>query len=223
MIKTTIAHVSTNYLPTIGGIELAIKNLSDGLVGQGFNVRVISSLQDKTNIICERLGQVNVVRVPSLRFFYNELTVPYKIPIKALKDVDIVVGWAGSSFFPYPICREAKKLGKKIIAYIIGVDYLRNHHNTFVKILGYPYQKILTEKWLETSHLVLVTNEFERKLLNEVYRVNSVILPHGVSRIYVETPKLDEIFREKYNLERDEKILAYIGRIHPTKGVDVLI
>ncbi|MEM3713786.1 MAG: glycosyltransferase family 4 protein [Nitrososphaeria archaeon] len=223
--RITIAQVSTSYLPSVGGIEIAIKNMSEALAKKGFNVLVISSLQNQlyTRYKIERVGNLNVMKVPSIKILYNELTIPLKIPKEMLRKSDIIFCWAGSTFFPYLICKEAKKIGKKIITYIIGVEYLQNHYNAFIRFLGYPYQKFLTTKWLDISDLVLVTNEFERKILNEIYGVEAIVLPHGVSKIFIEAPKLDDIFRKKYNVKEDLKIFSYIGRIHFTKGIDVAI
>jgi len=71
--------------------------------------------------------------------------------------------------------------------------------------------------------LALVTNKYEKSLLERMYKKKIFILPHGVDEIYIRTPNLAQFFREKYKLSPNFRIVAYIGRIHKTKGLDIFI
>jgi glycosyltransferase involved in cell wall biosynthesis len=52
------------------------------------------------------------------------------------------------------------------------------------------------------------------------YSVDAIVLPHGVDEEYLKLPNMAETFRRKYNI--GGRIVAYVGRIHPTKGLDIL-
>jgi len=217
-----IAHIFHNYYPVLGGIERAIHRVAGGQVRIGHKVHVITSIhgaEDRPRE--EKLNGVSVHRVGSWRPHYPDLTIPREIPKNILKEADVIHGWSQNSYFTYRICREAKKLGKPIVMYFIGIDYLKHHYNPLIRAFGYPYQKWITRKVIEITDLALVTNEYERKLLKKRYGIDAIVLPHGVDEIYLKLPNMAKYFREKYGI--NGRIIAYIGRIHPTKGLDLLI
>jgi glycosyltransferase involved in cell wall biosynthesis len=71
------------------------------------------------------------------------------------------------------------------------------------------------------ADIALVTNNYERKLLKERYFIDSIVLPHGIDEAYLKPHNMADNFKKKYGVEGD--IVAFIGRIHPTKGLDLLI
>ena len=217
-----IVHIFHNYYPVRGGIERAIERLAEEQVKMGHEVHVITSIHEaRDRPREEELDGVYVHRVGSWRLYYPDLTIPREIPSGVLEDADVIHGWSQNSYFTYMMCREAKELGKPIVMYFLGVDYLKHHYNLLIRIFGYLYQKWITGKVVEMIDLALVTNEYEGKLLKEMHGVDAIVLPHGVDEIYLKLPNMAEYFREKYCIEG--RIIAYIGRIHLTKGLDLLI
>jgi glycosyltransferase involved in cell wall biosynthesis len=107
------------------------------------------------------------------------------------------------------------------VTYFIGVDYLKHHYNPLMRFFGFKYQEFITKRVVEVSDLALVTNEYEGEILKKKYGKESVVLPHGVDDLYFKVPNMARQFKEKYGVEG--RIIAYIGRIHPTKGLDLLI
>jgi len=217
-----IVQVFHNYYPVLGGIERAIQKLGEELIKLGHEVHVITSIhgaEDRPRE--EELNGISIHRVRSWRVYYPDLTIPRETPRDILKEADIVHGWSQNSYFTYRICREAKKHAKPIVMYFLGVDYLKHHYNPLIRAFGYPYQKWITRKTVEITDLVIITNEYEGKLLKERYGIDATVLPHGVDDVYLKLPNMAEHFREKYGIEG--RIIAYIGRIHPTKGLDLLI
>ena len=199
-----------------------VKSLAEGMARLGHEVHVVTSTYGAENRPREEeFNRVSVNRVRSWRLHYPDLTISKEIPGNVIREADIVHGWSQNSYFTYRICREAKKLGKPVTMYFLGVDYLKHHYNPLIRLLGYPYQKWITRKVVEITNLALVTNEYEKKLLKERYGIDAIVLPHGVEEIYLKLPNMAEYFREKYDIKG--RIVAYIGRIHPTKGLDLLI
>ncbi len=49
------------------------------------------------------------------------------------------------------------------------------------------------------------------------------VIPNALSRSEFAKLPSKGSFREKYNVENDKKIILYLGRIHATKGIDLLI
>jgi len=217
-----IVHTHHTAWPVLGGVERAIQKISIELVKMGHEVHIITSTYGARNKSSyEEINGVYIHRVKSWTPYYPDLTIPRKIPRDILKKADIIHGWSQNSYFTYRICKEAKELDKPIIMYFLGIDYLRYHYNPLIRLFGYPYQKWITWRVVMITDLALVTNEYEKKLLKERYGIDSIVLPHGVDEIYLKLPNMAEHFRRKYGIEG--KIIAYIGRIHPTKGLDLLI
>jgi glycosyltransferase involved in cell wall biosynthesis len=217
-----IVHVSTLFFPFIGGLEIAVQRVSEEQARLGHEVTVITSdayAEDRPRV--DEKDLITVVRVRSWKNPYPYLIVPREIPRDALKYADIVVGWGHTYYFTYRMVKEAKNLGKTTGMYFIGVDYLQRHYNPLFRLLGFQYQKTLTKRLAEIVDLAFTTNEFEKELLKVRYGLDSFVVPHGVDEIYFELPNMAKHFRDKHNI--DGRIISYIGRIHPTKGLDLLI
>lgn len=216
-----IVHISTLFFPFIGGLEIAVQRVAEEQAKLGHEIAVITSdtyAEDRPRI---EKGLTTVVRVKSWKNPYPYLIVPMEIPRDVVKYADIVVGWGHTYYFAYRMVKEAKNLGKPVGMYFIGVDYLQRHYNPLFKLLGFQYQKTLTKRLAEMVDIAFTTNEFEKELLKVRYGLDSFVIPHGVDEIYFRLPNMAEHFRDKYNV--DGRVIAYIGRVHSTKGVDLLI
>jgi len=216
-----IVHVSTLFTPFVGGLEIAVQKVAEEQAKLGCEVCVITSDAHAKNRPKVEKGLITVIRVRSLKNSYPYLIVPREIPKDILKSVDIVAGWGHTYYFNYKIIKAAKDLGKLVGMYFIGVDYLQHHYNLLFRVFGFQYQKILTKRLAEIVDMAFTTNKFERELLRNRYGLDSFVIPHGVDEIYLKSPNMAKQFRDKYAI--DGRIVAYIGRIHPTKGVGVLI
>ena len=217
-----IVHVHHTFYPVLGGLERAVYSISKELVKLGHEVHVVTSTYGaRDSPRYEEIDGIHVHRLRALTLGFPDLTIPREIPRDILKRADVVYGWSQNSLFTYAICRKAKKLGKPVVVYFLGVDYLRYHYNPAIRVFGYAYQKWITREVAKLTDLALVTNEYEKKLLKERYGLDAIVLPHGVDDIYLTLPNMAEYFRKKYSIEG--KIVAYIGRIHPTKGLDMLV
>jgi glycosyltransferase involved in cell wall biosynthesis len=217
-----IVHIHHHYWPVVGGLENVVKALAEGMARLGYEVHVVTSpYRAESRPREEVVNGVYVHRVKAIRFKYPDLIYPLEIPRGLLKDADVVHGYSQNSLFTYLVCREAKRLNKHIVMYFLGVDYLRNHYNPLIKVFGYHYQKWITRRVIKITDLALVTNSYERRLLKERYGIESYVLPHGVDKKYLDTSDMSNTFKEKYEVRG--RIIAYIGRIHPTKGLDLLV
>jgi glycosyltransferase involved in cell wall biosynthesis len=216
-----IVHVFHNYYPVVGGLERAIQSLAEELAKMGHEVHVITSRFGAESRPREELiNGVYVHRVKALRLRFPDLTIPVDLPKRVLKDADLIICWSQNSYFTYKICKYAKEIGKKLAVYFIGVDYLEHHYNALIRVLGSLYQRLITQKIVNLTDIALVTNDYERRLLRERYSIDAIVLPHGIDEAYLKLPMADN-FKKKYGVEGN--IVAFVGRIHSTKGLDLLI
>jgi glycosyltransferase involved in cell wall biosynthesis len=217
-----IVHVFHNYWPVIGGLENVVKALAEGMAKLGHEVHVITSNHGTTNKTSEEeINGVHVHRIRSMRLSYPDLTYPLDYPTEVLKDADIVQAYSQNSLFTYMLAKKNKELGKTTSIYYLGVDYLRMHHNPIIRTIGYRYEKYVTEKLVKITDIALTTNKCEAEILRINYGIESEVIPHGINEHLIRTPRMDREFRDKFGIEGE--IIAYIGRVHPTKGVDTLI
>ena len=217
-----IVHVSTLYYPFVGGLEVAVQRVAEGQAKLGHEVQVLTSncyTEGQRGV--SELNGVLVHRVVSLKLRYPFLTIPLEGAEGALRRAEVVHGWGHNYYFVYKMLARAKELGKPTVAYFIGVDYLKRHYDPLMRFFGSRYQELITKKMVKVSDLALVTNEYEGMVLEEKYGKKPMVLPHGVDELYFKIPNMARRFREKYGVEG--RIVAYIGRIHPTKGLDLLI
>ena len=218
-----IAYITALYSPFVGGLEIAVQRTAEEVAKLGHKVYVVTS--DVTGRGVEEINNVKVIRVRSLNIArnYPYLITPLEIPRNVLERVDIVHGWSQSYYFAYRISLYAKKEIRKPLAYyFIGVDYLEKHYNPLIRFVGSRYQKVLTRRLARYVDLALATNESDEILLRERYGLKAHILPHGIDEVYFNTPNKAEEFRRKYHINNN-RIVGYIGRIHPTKGLDLLV
>jgi glycosyltransferase involved in cell wall biosynthesis len=217
-----IVHVFHNYYPVVGGLERAIQSLAEELAKMGHEVHVITSRFGATSRPKkEVINRVYVHRIKALRLHFPDLTIPMDLPKRILKDADIIICWSQNSYFTYKTCKYAKEIGKKLMIYFIGINYLEHHYNALIRVFGHLYQELITRKIVNLADIALVTNNYERKLLRERYSIDAIVLPHGIDEIYLKLPNMADSFKRKYKI--GGKIITFIGRIHPTKGLDLLI
>jgi glycosyltransferase involved in cell wall biosynthesis len=222
-----ILHVSTLYeCDNVGGLELAVKKVAEAQARLGHEVMVLArDCKSHSHSLLKEVNRVEIYRIKSFSVYSPYLTFPLEsFDDEVFKSVDIVHGWGGQNYyFVYKALKKAKDFDKRTVNYFIGVDYLRYHYNPFMRFFGYLYQKNLTKRVSKLVDLALVTNEYEKYILEKIYKKKAIVLSHGVDEIYINTPNLAQLFRERYKIPESSKIIAYIGRIHKTKGLDILI
>jgi len=217
-----IVHVHHHYYPVIGGIERAIQSLAEELAKMGHEVHVITSRFGAENRPKEEvINGVYVHRVKALRLRFPDLTYPLEYAEKVIRDADIVHGHSQNSLFTVKIVEKAKKLGIKTAMYFMAVDALHDHPNPLVRFLGPFYASHMLKKTIALTDIKLVKSFRDLEILRNRYGVEALYIPDGVSEEVVNAPNMAEEFRKRYKIQ--EPFVAYIGRLHRLKGVDVLI
>jgi len=217
-----IVHIHHHYWPVVGGLENVVRALAEGMAKLGHEVHVITGNYGARNKNSdEEINGVHVHRIRSMRLGYPDLTYPLDRPIEVLRDADIVQAYSQNSLFTYIFAKRTKKFSKSLSIYYLGVDYLKTHYNPLIRTIGYSYEKYITGALAKLTDIALTTNKCEAEILKTHYGIRSKVIPHGIDEHVIKTPKMDREFRDKFGIEGE--IIAYIGRIHPTKGVDKLI
>jgi glycosyltransferase involved in cell wall biosynthesis len=217
-----IVHVHHHYYPVVGGLERAVQSLAEELAKMGHEVHVITSrfgAEDRPKE--EVVNGVHVHRVKALRIRFPDLTYPLEYAEKVLRDADIVHGHSQNSLFTVKIIEKAKSLGVKTAMYFMAVDALYDHPNPLVRLLGPHYAKYVLRKAIGLSDIRFVRSLRDREILSKKYGAEAVFIPDGVSEQLLSHRYCGDKFRSLYGIDGD--YVLYVGRLHPLKGVDVLI
>jgi len=116
---------------------------------------------------------------------------------------------------------KAKEIGVKTVMHFMAIDALHDHPNPLIRTLGPLYSRWILKKAIQLSDVKLVRSLRDHGLLERKYGIRAIYIPDGVPRWFISYRYSGHMFRERYNLDGD--YILYIGRMHPLKGVDVLI
>jgi len=217
-----IVHVFHNYYPVVGGLERAVQSLAEELAKMGHEVHVITSRLSAGNRPKEEVvNGVYVHRVKALKPYFPDLTYPLEYVENVIRDADIVHGHSQNSLFTVKVIEKAKRLGIKTAIYFMAVDTLYDHPNPLVKFLGSFYASHVLKKAIALSDIRLVRSLRDQKILSKKYGVEATFIPDGVPEQLISHRYCGDEFRRRYSIYGD--YVLYVGRLHPLKGVDILI
>ncbi len=92
-------------------------------------------------------------------------------------------------------------------------------HKSWRKRFAY---QIMERKNLANAAFLHATSEAEGRTLKTYgFEPEIVVVPNGVDD-FIEDRSPERAFRHKYGIDRDAKLVVYLGRIHPIKRLDIL-
>lgn len=111
-----------------------------------------------------------------------------------------------------------------------GVPYILQAHGSLLPnsqkpVLKKFYDFFWGHRILNDAYKVIALTETEKKQYIDMGVAKNKIemIPNGINLSkFKNIPKKGK-FRNKYNIEKDEKIILYLGRIHETKGIELAI
>lgn len=110
-----------------------------------------------------------------------------------------------------------------------GVPYILQPHGSIPKI-GRKYRKIVYDvlfgsKVLRDASKVIALTSIEVDQLETigVPRKKIAIIPNSVDTEEYANLPLEGSFKRKFNIAENKQIILYLGRIHSTKGIDLLV
>ena len=207
-----------------------VNGISKELAKRGHKVIVYTSdVDDDYSRVSENIKEIDGIEVHYFRNLTTK-TTPYKVFIvpsmvstlkKTIKSFDVVHIHGHRSFQNPAICKLSKS---KAVPYIIHA------HGTLPRIMAkqrlkWIYDVLFGYRLLRDASRVIALNQMEA----EQYRGMGVpeekiaVIPNGIDLSeYADLP-LKGSFKKKFNINDDEKIVLYLGRIHKIKGIDILV
>jgi len=202
-----------------------VQRLAEEQAKLGHEVHVITSQASaKDSPVEEELNNVYVHRVKAWRLHYPDLTIPRGLNEGLLRGADVVHAHSQNSLFNMIIAKRAKSLGAKVAVHFMAVNAFGDHPSILVRALGPMYGEWMVKEALKVADLKLVKSYRDMMILRDEFEVEASDLhyvPDGVDEELLTMPSLESEFRRRYNV--DDDIVLFIGRLHPLKGVEVLL
>ena len=218
-----IVHIIHFYYPKIGGIEKVVQFLAEEQAKLGHDVKVMTS---QSGIIgrpkIEIINNVQVIRLKSRRFLFNDLLIPIEEPL--IDEADIIHVHSQNSLFSFKVAEKLKKkVDAKVVFYFMAVDAFKDHPNLLLRLLAPYYGRRYTLKALKLSDLSLVRSLRDLEIIKKRYAVDATFLPDGVPNSYFSTKrKSKDLFFQKADVKQ-RNIFLYVGRLTKLKGPQTLV
>ena len=229
-----ILQVTDTFVPSdFGGVKVVSYNISKALAKKGYEIVVYTT---DANVGHSRLRMAQHEK--KMDGFY----------VRYFKNISNLLAFKYRIFLPLGVIPALKKEIRhfdiihlhnfRTVQNIIvhhyaqkhGIPYVLQAHgsvlpffakqrfkNLYDKVWGY---KILKDA---TKVIALTKTEAEQYKKMEVDENKIVIVPNGIVLSEYENLPDREAFRKKYGIKDDEKVILYIGRLHKTKGIDLLV
>ena len=218
-----LTHIFHHYYPVLGGMERVVQRLAEEQARMGHELHVITSTFGMQSGLKEKaVNGVHIHRVKAVCLHYPDLAYPMECPERVLKESDVVHVHSQNSLFNITLAKHAKRIGKPIVMDFLALDYLKSHTNPLIRFFGGYYQERVQREAVRLVDNAITINKRDYGILKDKYGVESKVVPHGIDEEYLTKPRDDRVFREKYGVYSDN-VVAFVGRVHPSKGVDTLI
>jgi len=227
----------------IGGGGVVVQNLARELSKLGYRVVVLAGYYKSRNILdrpwLQQDGDVLVVWLPLLptpkvmQYLYTVMPpnlysaiLLFKLLNKMSRFRECIVHLHGYGHLLIDyVALLLKEFGKPYILTVHGIPkspfYL---DNKFLKIAFALYTKFIGRRTIENAaKITAISKSIAKEIIAYGAKPSQIIIiPNGIDPHYADNI-LGGIFRKKYNIPPEKKIILCIGRLHPRKGFQYVI
>jgi glycosyltransferase involved in cell wall biosynthesis len=232
------------YPPQIGGVELMVSYLSQGLAAQGIAVQVITRQTDPPVLAQETLGNVRVRRIrpagllkgigwraiPAVAGYLLRLA-GILLSEAAHYDVVIISGLKIIPLAAIPVCRL---LGKRCIIRVESnfelAEPLSAESRRSMGLLGRLAHTILERLQLyvlrHADPVVAISREVQEMLLERgVDAARVACIPNGIQlgRFHPASAEEKVLLREQLGIPAQATVVLFVGRLSKAKGIQRLV
>jgi len=213
-----------------GGSQRVVYLVSKQLSKRGHEVAVytsdMSNLNERTSKYVEAIDGFTIVHFKSICPFLLSkarllLTPAMERCLQTeINNFDVIHVHEARSFQHIVVWQLAQKRG---IPYVVQAHgNLSPHFGGFSRRI---YDELFGKKVIRSASKVIAASRVEA-LDYARFGVNEEkveIIPNAIDLDEFSNHDIRGTFREKYNINPDSKVILFIGRIHPIKGIDVLL
>ncbi len=218
-----VLQVIPRFNPKHGGGVDVVYNISKFLSRRGHKVTVITTDYEFDEKFANTLREEGVEVIPFNYLFNYCLFIPSpdmkKWVAKHIRNYDVIHLNGARSYQNNVVCKYA-------IRY--GIPYILQAHGSVLRIVSRKKIKLAYDicwgrKIFRNVSKCIALSESEK----EAYKLAGIaeskveIVPNGVDTSKFKNLPERGNFRRKYNLE-NKKLILYLGRLHESKGIDLL-
>lgn len=219
-----ILHVVASLSPEWGGPTKVVTELTEKIAEKGIEITIFSPFKkgEELEVVQPKGVKLCLFRQSFVDKLWTSFSMDFTKAIKKnVHKYDIVHIHEIWHFPNYIASRTAKRAGKPYVVTIHGAlnPWCLNHKAFKKKIYASLIQKRILK---EASIIHAITEEEVKQIKNFVSNNNIVMIPNGInSEDFINLPSRTEL-EKLYSKLIGKKVLLFLGRIHPIKGLDLL-
>lgn len=230
-----ILHVITSMDPKSGGPCQGIRNSHEELEKLGISKEIVCLDPPTAEYLKNETMKVPALGEGKTALAYHPALIPWLMENLERFDAVIVNGiWQWPSIAVWIATRKRKKKGLKSPPYFVMPHgmldpwFQRDRSRWLKAIRNWIFWKVVQHKVIRDASALLFTCEEELRLARETFRPyepkREINVGYGIPEPPPRTEDMGMAFREKSeHLPLDQPYFLFLSRIHPKKGVDLLI
>ncbi|WP_456421308.1 glycosyltransferase family 4 protein [Thermococcus sp.] len=217
-----IALVSDWYYPKLGGVAVHMHDLALHLRSLGHEVAIITNDRETGKEAELKGAGIDLIKVPgytlgsvgiNMSVFSRSATtmIPY------IRDYDVVHGQHAFTPLALKAVSAGRKIGKATLITTHSINYENSPVIRAIARVTFPYFRY----HLRNPHRIIAVSRASKCFIRRFTRVPVEVVQNGVNVGFFDIPISRNEAKEKLGL--GEKVVLYVGRLEPRKGVSTLI
>ena len=220
---------SAQYRPHAGGVETFTENLATELVATGQRATVVTSRLDASPEHEVEPSGVGVFRLPCLSLMGGRLplttrTSEYRRLFSELLDLDIDRVLINARFYSHSLegLRFAAEAGAPAVVLDHGSAWL-TLGNPVADVAVRAYEKHATKKGLRFSPTYAGISRASAGWLRTFGIETDLVIPNSIDAPAYRALASARDFRAEFGVPEGALLIAFVGRLTPEKGADILV
>jgi len=220
-----LCYITDSYPPNVGGAEIVIQKIVEGVAENNIDVFVITSERRERFSFISKIPESAILRIKTTRVLHRLLflILSFFALIKKCKDADILHGTSYGGILQTFIA--AKLFGKPCVVTIH--EFMGRRWNKFASNFISAYFFRVSEKIFASLSfdLFITVSNYTKKCLIEagVPESKITVILNGKSDIDLSTLKTKDEVRKELNIPNDKFVFASYGRTGLTKGLEYVV
>jgi glycosyltransferase involved in cell wall biosynthesis len=224
-----IVQICPFFYPVEGGVEEHVLQISKRLRKMGYSITIFTSDSSRSGRIIKRFENIEGLKVFRFTtiFSFGDFGKFWPGFVKKLikEDFDIVHVHSYRHFHTILAGFICKMKNKPCILTTHSPFHPLHTRNLISKtfVIAYDYfLKFFVDKFF--SKVITITS-FENNHFKHLLKKRVITIPNGIDeRIFRKIKKAKYLrLMKKFGISKKDKIILFVGRVHPTKGIEFLI
>ena len=227
----TICMITAQYLPHVGGVERYTYEVAKELRKRGCRVIIVTS-QIKGSPVREYTKEgIEIQRVWSIDLMKGRFPVAVPIRLRArlarmMENEEVGLAVIHTRFYPLSLAgaRAAHKAGVRCIVVEHGSAYV-TMNNRILDLASHIYERAVTRVIKKTRCEFYGVSSACEEWLSRLGIKSSGRLYNAVDYTDIDriAAKNERVFSDRFGIPAGEKVVAFVGRLVPEKGVIPMI